>query len=119
MRMRPATRDDVIEMCGGTFVDNIWAMALEEDDELLAIAGVRYSNPRMCFSNIKPAVKESPRDIVRLARAVMQELDKSDVPVYALADLTEPTAPGFLEHLGFEHIMSSNIGEVYQWHQHC
>lgn len=115
--IRPATRDDVIEMCGGTFPDNIWAMAVEDDGKLLAIAGVRYSNPRMCFGNIRPELKKSPRTIVKLARLVTAVVEDSDVPVYALADEDEPTAPRFLEHVGFDHIMSTEKGEVYRWHQ--
>ena len=117
MNIRPATRADVIEMCGGTFLDNIWAMAVEDDGELMAIAGVRYSNPRMCFGNIKPELKKSPRTIIKLARLVTAVVEESEVPVYAIANEDEPTAPRFLEHVGFEHLMSSDDGEIYRWHQ--
>lgn len=117
MIIRPATRSDVIEMCGGTFPDNIWAMAVDDEGDLLAIAGVRYSNPRMCFGNIKPEIKKSPRTLVKLARMVTAVVAESDVPVYAIADKDEPTAPRFLEHVGFEYMMTSSDGEIYQWHQ--
>jgi len=115
MIIRPATRDDIIEMCGGTFPANIWAMAVEDDGELLGVAGIHYSNPRMCFGNIKSALKKSPRTIVKLARMVTEVVAKSDVPVYAIAEPDEPTAPGFLEHVGFKHITSNSSGEVYEW----
>jgi hypothetical protein len=113
--MRPANRDDVIEMCGGTFPDNIWALSVEHDGELLGIAGIHYSNPRMCFGNIKPALKNYPREIVKLAKAVIGKVAQSDVPVYAIAQPEESTAPGFLEHMGFVHILSGREGEIYKW----
>ncbi len=117
MIIRPATRDDIIEMCGGTFAENIWAMVAEDEGKVLALAGVRYSNPTMCFGNIKPEMKKSPRTIIKLARMVTKVVDESDMPVYAIADKDEPTAPRFLEHVGFDYLMSSRNGEIYKWHQ--
>ena len=117
MIIRPSTREDVIEMCGGTFPDNIWGITAEEDGEVVGIAGIHYTNPRMCFSNIKQSLKKSPRTIVRMAHAVREVMGKSEVPVYAIADKNEPTAPKFLEHVGFEHLMTSSDGEIYRWHQ--
>jgi hypothetical protein len=46
---------------------------------------------------------------------VTEVVAKSDVPVYAIAEPDEPTAPGFLEHVGFKHITSNSSGEVYEW----
>jgi hypothetical protein len=116
--IRAATRDDVMSMTGTTFDDNIWALAVERDGELLGIAGIQYSHPRMCFGNIKPELKNYPRELVRLAHRVTDKVADSKVPVYAIANEDEATAPGFLTHVGFEYFMTAPEGEIYKWHQH-
>ena len=115
MITRPATRDDIIEMTGQTFPETIRAISAEHDGELMGIAGVRNSDPKMCFADIRPELKKHPRTIIRMARWVTSTIIKSDTPVYAIADEDEPTAFHFLQHVGFEWMMSTNQGEVFRW----
>tara|TARA_R110000851_G_scaffold9579_1_gene35532 strand:- start:3094 stop:3450 length:357 start_codon:yes stop_codon:yes gene_type:complete len=117
MITRPATRDDILEMTGQTFPESIRAISAVDDGKLLGIAGVRDSSPRMCFANIHPELKHSPKTIVRMARWVVNVMNNMSTPVYAVADEDEPTAFRFLEHTGFKWISSTDQGEVFQWHQ--
>lgn len=117
MIIRPTTRDDIIEMTGTTFPENIRAISAEHDGELMGVAGIRSCDPRLCFADIKPELKKSPRTIIKMARWVTDIIKKGDAPVYALADEDEPTAFRFLEHVGFQWIMSTDQGEVFKWPQ--
>ena len=113
MEIRAATEDDLVALCGEVFPEKIRAMVAVDDDEVLAIAGVRYCYPVLCFSNIKPALKRSPKTILRLAYRVLEFVDKCHSPVFAVADENEPTSMNFLAHLGFEHVE----GRTFRWPQ--
>lgn len=117
MKIRAATKDDLIEMVGQTFPENIRAVTAEHDGELLAIAGIRMSNPKVIFSDIKPEVKKHPRVVVQLIHKVQAMMEDYNTEIYAIANENEPTAPGLLNHMGFKHVMTTRQGEVYQWLQ--
>ena len=63
--------------------------------------------------------QKHPKIIIRLIRWVVKMIETyyQDVPLYAIANEDEPTAPGLLEHMGFSHLVSSSEGEVFQWRQ--
>lgn len=113
MIVRPATTDDAIAMWGNTYSDTLRAVACEDNGELLAIAGIRYSRPAMCFSDIRPELKRSPKTIMKIARQVICLVRSVKREVYALADQDEPTSMNFLAHLGFEHVE----GRLFKWPQ--
>ena len=117
MEIRPATRDDIVTMAGRTFPETIRALAVEHAGEVIAIAGLRLSDPKMAFSDIKPEIKKSPRTVVELIRRVKDMISDYESAVYAIADEDEPTAPGLLEHMGFRYFKTTRQGRVYQWHR--
>ncbi len=116
MIIRPSTLEDVIEMTGDTFPESIRSVTAEHEGKVVAIAGVRHSSPPVCFSDIRPEIKEHPRAVAIMIRRVRKMLSEYHVPIYAIADANEPTAPGFLQHVGFEFVTSAIQGEVYRWH---
>lgn len=111
MIIRPATDQDSMSLWGELQSDTIRAVVCEDQGEILAIAGLRYSKPIMCFSEIMPRLKRSPRMILRMARLVVGMIDNTRGDVYAMADPMEPTASRFLSYVGFEHVR----GRVYKW----
>lgn len=111
MEIRPAVKADVIEMCGPEMKVTVRAYAIEDNGELLAVAGIAYGKRTVCFGDIKQSVKRSPRSILRLARKVTALVDKCKGPVFAFPDENEPTAERFLAHVGFEKL----DGGVYVW----
>lgn len=117
MKTRPTTRNDILEMTGQSFPETIRAISAVDGRKLMGIAGVRNSDPKMVFANIHPELKQSPKTIIKMARWVTNIIEQSTVPVYAIADEEEPTAFRFLEHVGFQWLMSTEKGEVFQWPQ--
>ena len=111
MKIRPAEHRDAIDMWGSTYQDTVRALAIEDQGELLAITGLRYSVPVMCFCDARPGLKRSPKTILKAARQVTQMVSEADTDVFALADEDEPTSMNFLSHIGFEHIH----GRLYKW----
>ena len=107
-------------MCGTSMPQTVRAISVEDEvtGKLMGVAGIRHCDPRMVFADIDQDLKKHPRTIVRLIRWVTKMINHhyQGVPLYAIADVNEPTAPGLLAHMGFEHILSTNQGEVFQWH---
>jgi hypothetical protein len=115
MMIRPATRSDILEMMGETYPETMRAITAVHDGRVLAIAGVRHGCPITAFSNIAPEIKEYPRTIIEMIRQMRVMLNDYKRPVYALADMDEVTAPGFLKHIGFKHVGTGSQGEIYEW----
>lgn len=115
MVIRPANRADVLEMTGETYPETMRAIVVEDDGQLLAIAGVRHGIPHTCFSNLRPEMKNHPRVIVRAMRKMREMLNGYARDVYAIADKDEPTASEFLKHVGFKFIGDGSQGEMYLW----
>ena len=111
MIIRPLTYRDVIDMWGRRWPEAIKGIAIEDQGELLAIAGLRYSSPIMCFSDTRPGLKRSPKTIMKAAKRVVEMIEKSHLPVYAVASEQEPRSMQFLAHLGFTNIGGRN----YKW----
>jgi len=87
--------------------------AAELDGVCIGVAGVAYTNPLACFSNIADVMKEYPRQVVEAVRAVRELLEEFDVPIYATPETKEGTADTFLHHVGF---VKYHKG-VYVWHK--
>lgn len=110
--LRPAQRDDIIAFRGEPYNDSFRGIVVEEDGDILGIAGVMHTPVLQAFSSITDRMKKYPKMMVRAMREFRKILRKYDgSTVYALANENEKTAPGFLEHVGFKHYQN----EVYRW----
>lgn len=111
--IRPIRKTDVVEMMGRTYPHSIRGFAAERDGVLTGIAGIMYTQPLQCFSTLTDDIKGDKRAIVKAARLMRELLNKCNGDVYAIASHTEPTAPGFLRHIGFDETAEG----VYRWTQ--
>ena len=115
MVIRPATRSDVIDLCGDSYPEGMRALVVESDGVPIGIAGILHTMPRQCFSVMKDEIRSSPRVILRVAKQLRPMMDSYDTPIYAIASEDEPTSTRFLEYVGFEYHDTTVQGEVYQW----
>lgn len=94
------------------------AWVCELDGEVQGIIGLALVRPMACmFSTfekpLRPYLKHLT--VLRLIKRAEAAVKASKVPVLALAEPTEPTAPGMLERLGFEHVGKVDGVECYAW----
>ena len=109
--IRSLREQDFIDLYGEAPTVSVRGYAAELDGECIGIAGVSMKYPAEAFSLLDPRMKAFPRAIVEAVRLYRQLLSTITVPVYALADQDEPSAPIFLRHVGFE-----QLDEVaYKW----
>lgn len=99
--IRPINQGDIIDIYGHTLPYSVRGIAATIDGELVGATGVLYSNPLQCFSSVSERLRKSPRTIVKAVRLIREILDSYTAPVYAIPDENEPTALGFLKHVGF------------------
>ncbi|MFA7333353.1 MAG: hypothetical protein WC130_03570 [Kiritimatiellia bacterium] len=115
--IRDATRDDMTAICGKRTGATFRAWAVEKNGTLVAVGGVVYGKPLIIgFSRIAAGAEMKPQTVWRLTRKLWNNVMALGHPViYAIADPDLPTAPAFLERLGFKHIESDVRGEIYEW----
>lgn len=114
IKIKPLSRDDVMAYYGDSFPYTVRGYVAMRGDERLGIAGVTYSRPVQCFSQISDELKQHPRLVVQGVRMIRGLLAEIEVPVVALVNECESSAEGFLRHVGFE---STSQKGVYQWVQ--
>lgn len=115
--IRPATRDDLTAICGKRPGSTFRAWVIEKEGKPIAAGGVVYEKPLIIgFSRIAADAQMKPQTIWRLTRKLWNNVMALGHPaIYAIADPELPTAPAFLERLGFKHIESDVRGEIYEW----
>jgi hypothetical protein len=94
------------------------AWVCELDGVVQGIIGVALVRPLSClFSVFREPLRPFLRHlaIMRLIKRAQAAVKASRVPVLAVAEPTEPTAPGILKRLGFEYIGLFDDGEIYGW----
>lgn len=95
------------------------AWVVELDGELQGVIGVALSLPTACmFSTfhepLRPWLKHPT--VLRLIKKAEAAVKASRVPVVALAEPKERTAPKILERLGFKHVGCGDAGEIYAYY---
>jgi hypothetical protein len=102
MKIRPATNADLRQWFDGYVPTTMRAIVVDDEGAIVGIAGIaRMGDHLQAFSGIKPALRERPVTIGRVAVAFSRMLEESAKPIIALCSDDEPTAPGLLSHLGF------------------
>lgn len=117
MVIRGTTRNDINVLCGSQYKQSLRALTVDDDGQPVAIVGVLHTDPLQCFSEMTPAVRKSPKTIVKTALLLRRILDSYSSTVYAIADVNENDAPRFLKMIGFEYECTNNQGEIYRWPQ--
>lgn len=116
VKIRGATRADIDAFYDGKLTKTVRAWVVEIDGELAAVAGViREPLVMIAFSSMKPGLDVSKITIWKTALRLWDNIRALGYPVRAIAHPEIPGSAAFLERLGFLHIKSSPIGEVYQW----
>lgn len=113
MNIRPARKDDAWRVWGEPPLATFRGIVVEDEDEILALAGVMHTHPHQAFMTMYEPLKEHKRTIVLAIREFRKILEKYQGPIYAFPNEMEPTAPGFLSHTGF----TPESDEVYKWTQ--
>jgi hypothetical protein len=114
---RPATVADVREFYP-EYTCSFRAWVAEIDGEVQGIIGVALTRPFACmFSAFREALRPHLKSlsILRLIKRAEAAVRASSVPVLAIAEPTEVTAPGMLERIGFEYLDRIDGDEIYQW----
>ena len=117
LRARAATRDD-IKAFYPEITTSFKAWACEMDGEVQGIIGVALGRPFACmFSTFKDPLRPYLKSmtILKLIKKAQAAVKESRVPVRAIAEKTEPTAPGILERLGFEYAGEWDGDDVYEY----
>ena len=116
--IRNATREDIIDVCGGAppFSTRTWAV--DYDGELAAVAGVQYT-PRcvLVFSDMKK-IDVPNITIWRAALELFDKIKALNKPLNAVCTGEFINAGPFLKRLGFKQQDNIENMEVYSWQTH-
>ena len=112
----PATKGDLVAFYGASLPMSVRGVVLRADGEPVAVGGVFIQDgAAIGFSEIKDGVPRPKKHIIKTALGVLK-LFRQHPEVMAFANADEPSAPRFLEYLGFaptgEHTAN---GDVYLW----
>ncbi len=114
---RPATTADVMTFYP-EMTSSFRAWVCELDGEVQGIIGVALVRPLSCmFSAFREALRPYLRHpaVLRLIKKAEAAVRASRVPVLAIAQANEPTAPAMLERLGFSHAGEYEGEMIYQF----
>lgn len=117
LKGRGATLEDVQAFYPG-MTASFRAWVCELDGEVRGIIGVALLRPVACmFSTfeepLRPFLKHPT--VLRLIKRAEAAVKASNVPVWAIAQPDEPTAPRMLERLGFSFLGEFDGDRIYQW----
>jgi len=117
--IRGADKIDLRRWFGGELPPvSMRAQVLDIEGELVGIWGVQFFKGQMLgFTKFKDAAKVHKRAMVAMVKSARKMLQEYPY-VIAFADKDEPTADGFIRHIGFQYAGSSPQGEVYEWLTH-
>jgi hypothetical protein len=109
--VRPATAEDITAWFGGPPPYTCKAFVMEVDGKLEAMYGLKFAGGEVaCFSTLTEVARKHKRAVVEGIRLLRKELDKHPY-VVAYATKGEPTAEGFIRHVGFKHVGTAFWGE--------
>ncbi len=108
-----ATAADVLEFFGGYPPARMRGYVARLGGKVVAVGGIYYhAGTPVAFSDLKPEIRKHKKALAKGCRILMKFIEELNVPVYALASQSEPTAPYLLAKLGFKPTgMFTEIGE--------
>lgn len=114
---RPATKADIMQYYPDV-TTSFRAWVCEMDGESIGMIGVAMGRPFACmFSSFKEPLRPHLKSmtVMKLIKKAHAVVKQSRVPVRAIAEPSEPTAPHILERLGFEHIGEADGDQIYEY----
>lgn len=100
--IRKASMDDARRFFDAPPKSSFRGYAIELDGDIVALFGVYYEGAHVvAFSDMKPALRRKKKAIVTAVRMLTELMDSMGVPVYAVPNEAEPTAPYLLARMGF------------------
>ena len=94
------------------------AWVVELDGEAKGIIGLALTRPFACLiSSFEPELRPHLKRpaVLRLIKKTEAAIKASRLPVRAIADPNEPTAPGLLSRMGFEPLGKFAGDEIWEW----
>lgn len=111
VKIKPATREDLISFYGEQLNRTVYAYVGERDGEVLGLGGYYFDKDSIVmFSDIKPEGRDKKKSIVKIIKIIMKAARKHRLPIVAVPDDDYESSCQLLKRLGFE-----NFGEVYIW----
>lgn len=102
VEFRVATLADALEFFGGYPPARFRGFVAVLNGAVVGIGGVYYHGGAMvAFSDLKPEIRKHKKIIAKGCRILCKFFEELNMPVYALANAHEPTAPRLLAKLGF------------------
>lgn len=88
------------------------------DGEPRGIIGLALTRPAACaFSafdeELRPHLKSMT--VMRTVRKLKETIERRGLPVMAIAEAQEPTAPAILRRLGFSYLCDIDGDSVFEW----
>ena len=114
---RPATAEDVARFYPEHSA-SFRAWVAEIDGVVKGVIGIALYRPVSCLFSVfdeELRVHLKRPAILRLIKLVESVVKRSRLPVRAVAEPTEPTAPDILKRLGFEYLDDIDGDAVYQY----
>lgn len=100
---RVATLEDAKQFFDGYPPVRLRGFVAELNGEVIGIGGVYYhGGVPVAFSDLKPEIRKHKKILAKGCRILCKFFEELNVPVYALANQSEPTAPYLLAKLGFK-----------------
>jgi hypothetical protein len=114
--IRPATAADAAAFYGAERpMKSMRGFVAELNGDVVGVGGFYYERGYLiAFSEMKESLRPYRKAIVRGARRIMAQIIERKLPVFALANCDEPTAPQFLKGLGFTFFCHTPQGDIYK-----
>ncbi len=114
---RPATPDDVRHYYPD-ITSSFRAWVCEMDGERRGIIGLALTRPVACMfstfdEELRPYLKSLT--ILRLIKQTEAAMKAGKVPVRAIAEALEPTAPAILRRIGMAYIGTHENDDIFEW----
>lgn len=116
MALRMAEPADIAAFYGEPPKHTMKAIVGEIAGRVVAIVGMVYpgrGRAPCLFSEFLPGAPRDRRGIVRAGRMALAKF--ATVPIFAVANQDEPTAPRFLTFLGFQLVGHGPAGALYRY----
>lgn len=110
----PAKAIHFEEVYGHPAPRSIKGMAGLVNGKAVAIAGVYYfPDTVVAFCNVRPEAQQYKIGLARGALKVLEMIKGLNIPVYAVAEASNPAAEDFLMRCGFTYCRKEPAGEVF------
>lgn len=109
--IKPATEDSIEEYYGRKAPQTIRGFVAVKDDKVVGIAGYYlFDHKIVMFADLNKELKIEKRVLVKGIQMVMDLIENTKLPIYAMCDRSIEGAEMLLSHTGFVNV----YGDVWQ-----